>query len=102
MFWRPMNWDDRRPFQPVSPRRRQALPDDWGMLYCAEGFIDQAIVESPEVYEEWVDILSSVMESLDAATATEIMNGVRDDLLRCLTTRPRPHWLNFTHHSRKR
>ncbi|HPV03998.1 MAG TPA: CotH kinase family protein [Myxococcota bacterium] len=84
VFWRPMNWDADDLFSQCHHGGVKALPDDWGMLYCAEGFIDQAIVESPEVYEEWVDILSSVMESLDAATATEIMNGVRDDLFALL------------------
>lgn len=80
VFWRPMNWDADDLFSQCHHGGVKALPDEWGMLYCAEGFVDQAIVESPEVYEEWVDALEAVMESLDQPAVTEIMDGVKNDL----------------------
>jgi hypothetical protein len=83
-WWRVMNWDSDDLFSTCHHGGIAAKTDPWGMLYCAEGFIDDAIVGSPEIYAAWADELDAAMAGLTAERAKSVVDGIRDDLFALL------------------
>lgn len=83
-WWRPMNWDADDLFATCHHGGVKAIPDPNGMMYCAEGFLDQAQIRSPEVYAAWVGQLEWVMGQLSEAKAESVMYGIRDQLFALL------------------
>jgi hypothetical protein len=55
-------WDTDDLFEPCHHGGKWALPDPHGLLYCAEGKLDQALLRSPALYARYAGRLSRLLE----------------------------------------
>lgn len=78
--WRPMGWDADDLFSACHHNAEFALPDPNGMVYCAEGRIDNALTRSDAVYAQWVAELAGRIAAWDDQTAAAVMNPTLAEL----------------------
>ncbi len=61
LYWRHHGWDSDDLFQECHHQGRFAHEDPHGLLYCAEGDLDRALLVSPSLYRRFVDVLEDLM-----------------------------------------
>jgi hypothetical protein len=75
-----MGWDPDDLFSACHHASKFAYEDPHGILYCAEGTIDAAILRSPEVYARYVELLEGLIADLGPEKLRYTMDQVRDEL----------------------
>jgi len=85
--FRMMGWDPDDLVAACHHSGKHAISDPYGLLFCAEADLDQALVASPEIYARFVthvEILAT--EVLTDAVFEETMEEVREELFAVLDT----------------
>ncbi len=85
LYYRNTGWDYDDLHVACHHGGRDALRDPWGIVYCAEDEIDQALLLSDEVYSRYIDHLVWLIDDVytEEIMAAE-MNTVRDQLFAVL------------------
>jgi hypothetical protein len=56
-----MAWDMDDLYSACHHSGKHAMDDPWGLLFCAEGNLEKALLTDPVVYQRFVDILEEMM-----------------------------------------
>ena len=84
-YWRALGWDPDDLISACHHGGQHAFDDPHGILYCAEGDLERALLVSDEVYAGFVDALERLLvDELPLAAVEAALAGVRDDLFALL------------------
>ena len=84
VWFQQMGWDPDDLFSACHHASKFALVDPHGILYCAEGDLDQAILRSKAVYDRYVELLEGLMTTLTADKLEAKMAEIRAELFAVL------------------
>lgn len=81
LFFRHMGWDADDLFSACHHYSKYALEDPYGLIYCAEGNLDHALLRSPALYARYVDHLEALLlHALPDELLAATMLQLRDEL----------------------
>jgi hypothetical protein len=75
-FYRVMAWDMDDLFSPCHHNGVVAMPDPWGLLFCAEGNLEKSVLGDPILYDRFVDVLD---ELVTAGLTAEVFDAAVDE-----------------------
>jgi len=84
LYWRVVGWDSDDLLQPCHHNSKFAMEDPNGVLYCAEGDLDHALLRSDAVYGRFMEQLGLLTTTLTAAAVDEVLDGVKAELFAVL------------------
>jgi hypothetical protein len=87
-YFRVMGWDPDDLFSPCHHGGRFAFDDPHDILYCAEGDLERALLENPEVYARFIDALEDLIAFLTPEYLESVMANVESDLFSVVSTDP--------------
>jgi hypothetical protein len=73
-WYRIMAWDMDDLYSPCHHGGVVAMPDPWGLLFCAEGNLEKSVMTDPLIYRRYVEVLESMIQE-------EVTEGVVDAAL---------------------
>jgi hypothetical protein len=79
--WRPLGWDADDLFSTCHHNSQYAMQDPYGLLYCAEGDLDHALVRSDVVYAQWAAELQVLIDAWNPTVAKAEMDALAAELL---------------------
>jgi len=79
-----VGWDSDDLLQPCHHNSKFAMEDPNGVLYCAEGDLDHALLRSDAVYGRFMEQLGLLTTTLTAAAVDEVLDGVKAELFAVL------------------
>ncbi len=82
--FRVLGWDSDDLFSSCHHGGKWALQDPAGLLFCAEGKLDAAVMASPALYARFVNQLEQLIEALPPEAITGHVASVRDALWEAL------------------
>lgn len=77
-------WDQDDLFKTCHNGDLFALPDLHGLLQCAEGRLEHALLGDPQVYARFAEVLGMTLERLDQATFDAATHAAEDSVLAIL------------------